>query len=647
MIQVAKSAGYCFGVSRALDMVEKGAQSGERIVTLGPIIHNKRVVESLHKRGVESVDSIDEIPAGATVVIRSHGVPKETEDILKSRGIKYIDATCPFVKKIHNIVRENYLAGKQIVIIGDKEHPEVWGINGWCDYSAIIISTNEDAENAIFPDIPICVVSQTTFERKLWEIFLKTIKNACKVVVSFDTICSATNERQEEAAALAAQSDVFVVVGGSMSSNTKKLFDIARAICPNTYFAEDAESLPNGIAQRGARIGITAGASTPDWIIKEVCNIMQEEEKNIASATTNQGNGELTFAEELEQSLVTLNTGQVVNGTVIGITPTEVYVNLGYKADGIIPVEELTGDPDVDPASVVSIGDKVTVFVVRVNDVEGYVKLSKKKIDALKGWQEIENANGTDTVFDGKVLEAVNKGIIVLTNGCRVFVPASQANDRFLSDLSSLVGNNVRLRIIDIREDRRGKKAIGSIKSVMSEERERKSSEFWNGVEVGKHYSGVVKTITAFGVFVDIGGVDGLVHISELSWSRIKSPSEVVNVGDVIDVYIIDANKETGKISLGYRKPEDNPWSKAQAQFNVGDVVNVKVVRLCAFGAFVELIKGVDGLIHVSKIANERVAKPDDVLKVGQFVEAKITDTDWDNKKIGLSMKARMWTSTE
>ncbi len=354
----------------------------------------------------------------------------------------------------------------------------------------------------------------------------------------------------------------------------------------------------------------------------------------------NSGNGELTFEEAFEDSLVTLNTGQVVTGTVMKITPTEVYVNLGFKADGVIPADELSDDPDVKPEDVVKVGDELEVFVVRVNDAEGYVKLSKKKIDAVKGWVTIEAAAESQEILTGKVIEAVNRGIIVAVCGSRVFVPASLAAERFTADLTGMVGQTVSLRIMNIKEDRRGKRAIGSIKSVLLEEKAKKSKEFWENVEKGKHYQGVVKTLTSFGAFVDIGGVDGLVHISELSWMRIKEPSEVVNVGDVVDVYIIDANSETGKVSLGYKKTEDNPWVIAQNTMTVGDVKKVKVVRLLPFGAFVEIIPGVEGLIHVSQIADRRIGKPADVLSVGEEVEAKIVDVDWEAKKIGLSIRA-------
>ncbi len=630
-VKIAQSAGFCFGVSRALKMTEDGIKDGKNIATYGPIIHNGQVVEALEKKGVRIIESVDEAKSGDSIVIRSHGVAKSVEDEFKKRNIDYIDATCPFVKKIHRIVSENHAAGKQIVIIGDEKHPEVMGINGWCDDEAVIFSSEEDVNVDFLVDKDVCVVSQTTFERNLWEKIVKIIKNTCNRVVFFDTICSATNDRQKSTAELSNESDAFIVIGGRNSSNTKKLYQIAKERCERTILIEGAWELPEEFCTPGERIGITAGASTPDWIIKEVFKTMVNAE-NLK--------GELTFAEAFEESLVTLNTGEVVTGTVVKVTPTEVYVDLGFKSEGIIPSDELSEDPDVRPADVVKVGDEVEVFVVRVNDAEGYVKLSKKKVDARKGWVTIENAAETQEILEGKVIEAVNRGIVVAVNGTRVFVPASQATERFVADLSGLVGNNVSLRILNIKEDRRGKKAIGSIKSVLMEEKAKKSEEFWASVEVGKKYTGTVKTLTSFGAFVDIGGVDGLVHISELSWTRIKTPEEVVKVGDVLEVYIIEANKETGKISLGYKKTEDNPWVIAQNTMAVGDVKSVKVVRLLPFGAFVEIIPGVEGLIHVSQIDTKRIGKPADVLNVGQVVEAKIVEADWEAKKIGLSIKA-------
>ncbi len=627
MLKVAKTAGFCFGVDRAVKIAEEAA-SQKIVYSLGPLIHNKGEVERLSALGIHVIDSPAEADAGDTVIIRSHGVSEKTEACLREKGAVVIDATCPFVKRIHNIVMEQKDAGRKIVIIGDGNHPEVLGINGRCGEEAIVIGTEGEVSSKINPSDAICVVSQTTFEREKWKKILNLIKNTCKDTCFFDTICSATNMRQKEAGEIAGISDVMVVIGDKKSSNTAKLREICKARCARVYHVEDAEDLRRQQPELSGTIGVTAGASAPDWIIKEVLYTMEE---NIQK--------DVSFEEELKKSLVTLSTGDIVKGTVIGITPTEVYVDLGYKSDGVINASELAASPDAKPEDVVKVGDEVEVYVYRVSDVEGTVGLSIKKLASIKGWKVVNEAyeNGVD--LQGKITEVVNGGVIVVSNGVRIFVPASQANDRYLSDLSVLVGREVPVRIIDINKARR--KIVGSIKAILLEQKEKAMAEFWAKIDAGqKEFVGTVKTLTSFGAFVDIGGIDGLVHISELSWSHIKNPAEVVSVGDELTVTILDANRETGKISLGYKKAEDNPWAIAKEKLHVDDVVKVKIVRIVPFGAFAEIIPGIDGLIHISQIANKRIGKPQDVLSVGDEVEAMITDINWETKKVALSIRA-------
>ena len=631
-IILAKSAGFCFGVKRAIDIATDVAKNSSMdIYTLGPLIHNDQVVNNLKEIGVNEINEIFSIPQNSEVIIRTHGVSRKTYDELRNRNIEYIDATCPFVKKIHRIVYEYYNKGYKIIIVGDTEHPEVMGINGWCMDSAIIVNSPEQ-----FSEIPltneVCLVAQTTFSLEMWEKIKKIAKNSCKEVLIFDTICSATEERQNEAKIIASKVEAMLVIGGRHSSNTKKLVDICRAVCPETYHIETLSELPPAVLHK-CIIGVTAGASTPEWIIKEVIGNMSEEK---IIENTN----ELSFAEELEKSMVTLKTGDIVKGTVIGITATEVYVNLGAKADGVIPVGELSDDPAVLPEDIVKVGAEIDVFIVRVNDVEGTVLLSKKKIDSIAGWKKIEGALESQEILEGKVVEAVNGGLIVLSHGVRVFVPASQASAKFVQDLSVLVGNDVSFRIIDLNPRKR--KIVGSIKSVASEVQKQNLEAFWSTAEIGKEYDGVVKSLTDFGAFVDIGGVDGLVHISELSWSRIKHPSEVLKVGDTLKVNVIGLDKEKNKISLGYRKQIDNPWNIAKETLHVNDVVTVKIVRLVPFGAFAEILPSVDGLIHISQISTERIEKPASVLSIGQEVQAKITELDLEKQKISLSIRALM-----
>ena len=630
MIILADSAGFCFGVKNAVEGLEKAAKEN-KVATLGHIIHNGDVVKHFEDMGVYSYEDISSVPRDAKIAIRAHGVSKAVVDEIEEKGFSYIDLTCPFVKKIHNIVSQNHEDGKTIVIVGDQNHPEVIGINGWCDNSAYIALCEADLEGKINSDSEVCVVSQTTMYRDTFEKIVKYLKNSCKSVQVFDTICSATGTRQTEAGKVASKVDMMVVIGGKNSSNTTKLTAICQKYCKNTYQIENFGDFPQDI-NIPKIIGITAGASTPATIIKEVVEKMEEMQKN----------GSESFAaefEEYEKSLITLNTRDIVKGTVMSVSEAGVSVNLGYKSDGFVPASEVTDDPSADIKALVKEGDEIEAFVVRVNDVDGEVTLSMKKILAMKGIKEIEEAFETKAVLEGTVSQVVNGGVIVTAKGVRVFVPASQASDRYLADLQQLVGNKASFRIIDIKKMRGRTKIVGSIKSVLSEQKAALAEEFWAGVEIGKRYQGVVKSLTKFGAFADIGGVDGLIHISELSWAKIKHPSEVVKEGDVVDVYVISFDKETGKISLGFKNADDNPWKKAE-QLKVDDVVDCKIVRIVPFGAFAEIYPGVDGLIHISQVADKRIGKVEDELMIGQHVQAKVVEIDLEAKKIGLSIRA-------
>ncbi len=630
MIILAKSAGFCFGVRNAVEGLEKEAGQN-KVATLGHIIHNGDVVKRFESMGVYSYEDINDVPKGNKIAIRAHGVSRAVMDEIDGKGFSYVDLTCPFVKKIHNIVSQNHNDGKTIVIVGDKNHPEVIGINGWCDNSAYIALSEQDLEGVIASDSDICVVSQTTMDRATFEKIVKYLKNSCKSVQVFDTICSATATRQTEAGKIAAEADMMIVIGGKNSSNTTKLTAICKKYCKNTYQIENFGDIPQDIYIPKI-IGITAGASTPAAIIKEVVEKMEEMQKNSSE------NFAAEF-EEYEKSLITLNTRDIVKGTVMSVSEAGVSVNLGYKSDGFVPASEVSDDPSADIKALVKEGDEIEAFVVRVNDVDGEVTLSMKKILAMKGIKEIEEAFETKEVLEGTVTQVVNGGVIVTCKGVRVFVPASQASDRYLADLEQLVGNKASFRIIDIKKMRGRTKIVGSIKSVLSEQKAALAEEFWNGVEIGKRYQGVVKSLTKFGAFADIGGVDGLIHISELSWAKIKHPSEVVKEGDVVDVYVISFDKETGKISLGFKNADDNPWKKAE-QLKVDDVIDCKIVRIVPFGAFAEIYPGVDGLIHISQVADKRIGKVEDELMIGQHVQAKVVEIDLENKKIGLSIRA-------
>ncbi len=626
---IASTAGFCFGVNNAVQIVfDLAKNSNDRIYTLGPIIHNSQVVDKLKEYGVSVINSPFDAKEPSKVVIRAHGVTPMVIEQLKKNGHDVVDASCPYVIKIHKLVAKRYKEGYKIIIIGDKNHPEVIGINGWCDNSAIVINSEEDVFK--LPDIkkPICVVEQTTFIREKSEKIIHCLNKRFENVLKFDTICNATDKRQTEADQISKKVDMVLVIGDKDSSNTNKLFEICKANCQNTFKIETAEEIPSVDIKKIKKIGITAGASTPDWVIKEVIQKMSELDRQDL---------EMSFAEAFESSLVTLTTGQITKGKIIGHTNNEVFVDMGYKSDGIIKMEEFTDDPDFNPEKSLKVGEEIDVFVVRVNDGDGNVLLSKKKVDSFKGWDTVEKACETKTPLKVKVTEVVNGGVIANYMGVRVFIPASQISDRFVKDLHEFNNQVLNVSIIECNKQKR--KVVGSARILLEEKKETASAEIWNNIEVGKAYKGVVKSIMDFGAFVDIGGVDGLVHLSELSWNKIKHPSEVVSVGDAVDVFVLEFNKDKKRISLGYKKQSDNPWNKIAEKYEVGNIITGKVVRLVPFGAFVEVEEGIDGLVHISQISNMRIGKPGDVLKVGQVVEAKITELDNEAKKISLSIK--------
>ena len=631
-LELARSAGFCYGVRRAVQMAEMAAEGGRPCVMLGPIIHNRDVIAYLESIGVGLVDTPEEVPPGTAVLIRSHGEGRPVHEALARLGRPVIDATCPNVSRIHQIVSRAEEGGRQVLIIGTRTHPEVAAIAGWCRRPVVLEGVAELSnwlETAPERrDIPLTMVSQTTSTRFIWDSCVEKAKKECTNLKIFDTICNATCKRQSEAQALAARSDAMVVIGGRESSNTKRLAELCGALCPMVVWIERAAELEPSNLCRKASIGITAGASTPEWIIKEVYDKMSDENIEI----------EESFAEMLEKSIKTLNTGEKVTGVVTGITPTEIYVDLGTKHAGYIPVSELTDDPTAKVEDLVKIGDEIETYVMRVNDQEGVVTLSKKRLDTVKSWDDIEQAREEHTTVEGVVTEENKGGVVVSIKGVRVFVPASQTGLPRETPMSQLLKQHVRLRITEVNRARR--RVVGSIRAVEAEERAAKAAEVWANIEENKRYTGTVKSLTSYGAFVDIGGVDGMVHISELSWSRIKHPSEVVSVGDTVEVYVISFDKEKKKISLGMKDRSQNPWEVFTGKYQPGDVANVRVVKLMTFGAFAEVVPGVDGLIHISQIADHRIDKPGDVLSEGQMVDVKIIDIDYDNKKVSLSIRA-------
>lgn len=632
---LAKTAGFCFGVNRAVNLVYDLLDKGERVATLGPIIHNPQLVAELETRGVRIIASPKEAEPGETVVIRSHGVEQSIYNEMESRSISYADATCPFVAKIHRIVAKAAAEGKTVLIAGDPNHPEVVGIRGHAGENVFVVRNADELQKRLktlknSQNPPCILVAQTTYHTTFWRDCFEVARKHYTNIEIFDTICCATSERQSEAAELAAHSDLMLVIGGRHSSNTQKLKQLCEGFCPTVLIETSAELRDIGLSAYD-KIGITAGASTPAHIIKEVLKTMSEILRNEENED---------FATLLEQSLESekIYNGKRVTGVVTSVAPNEVHVDIGAKQAGIVPAEELTDDPNAKIEELVKKGDEIELSVVKVNDQEGIVTLSKKRCDAQKGFEKIKEAYENGTVLNAVITDVVRGGVLAYTCNTKIFIPAPHCSNTRVEDLSTLLKKQVRLMIIEVNENRN--RAKGSVRAVLNAERKAKQEKFWEEVEVGKVYTGEVKSLTSYGAFVDLGGIDGMIHVTELAWKKVKHPSEIVNVGDMVEVYIKDFDKEKKRISLGYKKDCDNPWTIFTTKYAVDDVVTVKIVSFATYGAFAEILPGVDGLIHISQIANQHVEKIADVLKLGEEVDAKIIAIDTDKKRVSLSMRA-------
>ena len=664
-IILAETAGFCFGVDRAGNLVYSLVNDGKKVCTLGPIIHNAQLVGDLEQRGVKIIDSIDECPDGYMVVVRTHGVEKSVIDDIENKNIDYVDATCPFVKKIHRIVKK-FDSSVPVLVAGDVNHPEVIGIRSYCNGKSFVFKNDEELQKILQNDYidkneKIICVSQTTFSLEEWKKCEKIIKKVCTNCEIFDTICNATADRQNEAYEISKKSDAMIVIGGRHSSNTCKLRDVSSAHC-RSFLIETADELKSIDLSPYNVIGVTAGASTPSVIIKEVLKSMSEEikEKEVetTSAVTEEvvetaetadkavkepavkasADGEASFEELLNESFKENENSKVVTGTVVSITPTEVYVDVpGRKQTGVVAFNDLSAEPIDKCEDVVSVGDEIDLVIMKTDDQDGVLKLSKKLVDAQKGWDDIVAAKENDEILEGTVTQIIRGGVLVTTKGTRVFVPASLSGVPRNQELDSIKGQTVRFKIIDINPARR--RAVGSIKVVADAERKEKQDAVWATLEVGKKMTGTVKSLTSYGAFVDLGGIDGMIHISELSWSRIKHPSEVVKVGDTVEVTIKALDEETRKISLGFKNIEDSPWEIMKRDYPVGSVVDARIVSFATFGAFANILPTVDGLIHISQISWDRIQTPQDVLKIGDVVKAKIIDIDYDKKRVSLSIK--------
>jgi len=634
-IRVAESAGFCFGVKRAIEMAYEAIGVEPKLYSYGQLIHNKTVTDNLASKGLEIVESLDGLTEG-TLLIRSHGVGKDLYDEAEAKGLKILDGTCPFVKKIHNIVHDKLAEGMGIIIVGDGTHPEVIGINGWCENAAVILEDEEAAKTKEIPEKEkYAVVVQTTFRQAKFDKILEILQDRGVNMEVHNTICSATEKRQTEAEELSKTVDKMIVIGGKNSSNTQKLVEICAKNCGNTVHIETICDLVLNNFGKDDKIGITAGASTPPAIIKEVVVTMSEALENAVQNLG--GSEEATFEQMLEESLVTLHTGDVVKGTVIQVVNEEVSVNLGFKSDGIIARGEFSSDPTVIPSKTVQPGDEIEVFVVRVNDGDGNVMLSRKRIEAQKGIEEIEAAYNDKAVVTGTVTNVVKGGLIAVVNGVNVFIPSSQVSNRFIEDLSVFNGQELEFNIIEV--DRVKRRFIGGRKALVEQEIAAKRAALFETIQAGSRVNGTVSRLTDFGAFVDLGGVDGLIHISEMSWGRISNPKEVLKEGQEVEVFVLDVDKEKGKISLSLKDADKNPWKLAAEKYAVGSIVEGKVVRMVPFGAFVELEPGVDGLVHISQIANKHVVKPEDELKVGEIINVKVLEVNPEQKKISLSKR--------
>ena len=622
-IKVADSAGFCFGVKRAVDVVYKEIDSGGPIYTYGPIIHNEEVVEDLRRKGVKVVDSVEElkeIPKG-TIIIRSHGISKELFDRMSSYGHKIVDATCPFVKKIHKVVGDN--AQRHILIVGDPNHPEVEGIIGWCkEKTYTVLESVDEARGLNIPlDVKLCIVAQTTFNYNTFQELVEIISKKGYDIYVLNTICNATQSRQEEAYKMAKESDAMIVVGGKQSSNTRKLYEICKNECENTYYIQKPSDLDLSIFKSFRNVGITAGASTPHNIIKEVLTVMSEK----------------SFEQLLEEeNVIKISNGDVVEGIVLGVKEDEIILNIGYKSEGIITRNEYTNTPNLDLTTVVKPGDEMQAKVLKVNDGEGQVALTYKRLAAEKGNKRLEEAYNNQEVLTAKVAAVLKGGLSVIIDEARVFIPASLISDSYVKDLSQYEGQEIDFVVTEFNPRRR--RIIGNRKKLLLEKKEVMKKELFSKIEVGMTVEGTVKNITDFGAFIDLGGADGLLHISEMSWGRVDNPKKLFKIGETVKTYIKEINGE--KIALSLKFEGENPWISAEEKYGPGKIVTGKVARMTDFGAFIELEPGIDALLHVSQISKEHVEKPSNVLSIGQEVTSMVVDFDKDERKISLSIKA-------
>ncbi len=638
-ILTAANSGFCFGVKQAIEKTEEEirrkaeSSSPGRIYTWGPLIHNKTVTDGLKEKGVSILDSLENVKPEDVIIVRSHGETKEFFEKARARNCKIIDATCPFVKKIQQLAEKAHRKGKQVVIVGDRLHPEVKGINGWCDNSAITVNSVEDAEGVLENHNRnlFFLVAQTTIKKELLDAVIRVFEiNNVHVEVN-NTICNATALRQKSCAELAEICDAMLIIGGRESSNTGKLFEISEKKCKKTFFVEKIEDLPLHQIAKCNKIGIAAGASTPECVIKEVIATMSEKKEMSMEELL------ATEAYDLDGAMRLPRLNEVVNGTVHQVTENGIIVDMGCKKDGIIPKEEVTLEGDQKLTDLFKAGDEIQAKVVKTDDGEGVITLSKKKLEVNEHWNEINEALENKTTITVKVLRQVNGGVIAAYKEVSGFIPLSQLSDKYVENADEFIGKELPVKVT--RVDLKRGRTVFSHKAILDEEKKKQIEAVWNSLNVGDVVEGTVMRFTDYGAFVDLGGIDGLLHISEISWGKLKHPQEVLQIGDRVKVKILSMNEEKGKISLGLKQTTPEPWSVIEEKYQVGQVVTGKVVQIKEYGAFVELEPGLDGLVHISEVAHKRVNDIAEELTLGQTVEAKILEIDTERKRISLSIK--------
>ena len=645
-ITVAKNSGFCFGVKEAMkkayQTIEEQGAGGKPIYSYGPIIHNQSVTDELADQGVKVIQDLSRIEPGSTVIIRSHGVPMEFYEEAKSRGVEVVDATCPYVKRIQQMAKEAWETGMQVVIVGDRDHPEVIGINGWCGNTAKIISTEEEARQINEPSL--FVAAQTTITQDLWNRMIQVLSANNNNLTTHNTICGATSSRQKSCEELAQQSDMMIIIGGKSSSNSRKLYELSKKYCEHTYFVENKDDLPLKQVELCNRIGVAAGASTPERIIKEVISTMSEaiteKDQQVGMEGAEEAQTMHDLMEEIEKSVRLPGRGEIVTGEIHAVSEREIVVNLGFKKDGVIPRDEVVLEPGQDLPSLFKEGDTIQAKIIKTDDGDGNILLSRKKLEVNEHWDEINNAVEEKTYVNAKVVKEVKGGVIAVYKEVSGFIPMSQLSDRYVEKADEFIGKTLPVRVT--RVDQKRNKAVFSHKAYLQEEKNKKVEEIWNSLKVGDVVEGTVMRFTDYGAFVDIGGIDGLLHISEISWGKLKHPQEALKIGQKVKVKIFSMNAEKGKISLGMKQNTPEPWSIIGEKYVVGQVVQGKVVQIKDYGAFVELEPGLDGLVHISEIAYKRVTNIANEIQIGQTVDARILEIDKDKKRISLSIKDTM-----